>query len=437
MTDSGAVRKTTVSWGVSSELRTVTPAKPQTGSHHYKIPDFLDLGQLIVSAESTLSHPRDDIPDRVEASYTDDFNILNVHHLILKRFDALKQDQIAKLQHQRDDQRARMLKPHNMVEHKQLLNETERVTNELNSITSGHDKAEYLSKVKDLIAVYQEIGTNTKLVAFNTSKKESPKAGENHQLRHQVIARYLEIARHYISIDVIREVPFDTKCPSCDQDFKDVAVDDNGIQRCPNGCFEKQNLIQAAHYKDSSRVNLSTRNGYDNRDNFYKAMMRHQGKQQNRLPEKMFDLLDNYFIAFGLPTSAEVKKMSLTERDRRGLNQQLLYKAMADRGFPSYYDDGNLIANLYWGVPLPEYSHLEDIIMDDYDGTQKIFEELPKDERTSCLNTQYRLFQHLRARGYPCKIDDFKMINSESREAHDKLWKPMIEGIGLVFYPTI
>jgi Poxvirus Late Transcription Factor VLTF3 like len=307
-----------------------------------------------------------------------------------------------------------------------------------------------MHEASPIIEKYKSIGTITRVVSFKPKSQKTDRAEDldKYTYRHSLISNYLEIARKYISLNVIHEKSFDNRCPACELDLKDVPIDDEcGVQVCSCG-FERRCLTRTSVYSDSSKQSTG-RNGYDDRDNFLKALRRHEGKQPNHLPENLIDVLDRHFTSFGLPAVEEVRRLPLIERGPRqgtkeGTSRDMMFRALYETNNVAYYEDINLICHLTWGWALPDISYLEDQIMDDYDKTQRIYESLPKD-RKSNLNIQYRLFKHLEMRRHRCYIDDFKIVKTRDiLEYHDSIWRLMIEGAkqahpehGFIFIETI
>jgi hypothetical protein len=115
----------------------------------------------------------------------------------------------------------------------------------------------------------------------------------------------------------------------------------------------------------------------------------------------------------------------------------MMFKALSETNNSVFYEDVNLICHLYWGWLLPDISADEDQIMNDYDMTQDVFKKIPKDRRSS-LNAQYRLWQHLRIRGYKYPIDDFKIVKTpDILVEHDRIMKIMCEECKLPFLPAL
>jgi len=382
----------------------------------------------------------EEIPQVIKGKYKEDFNILDVHNSILKKFQYEKNKYLFQLHKKRDLELLKMKKPQNMVERKNSLHQLEVIEKEIHKITDEEELKNYLSQVSELIELYKELGTIPKIISFKSKEKVlvPDESHEKQTFRHLIISRYLEIARSYIQIDIIHDVESNTKCPGCDQQHDESYIDDSGMQYCPQCFLEREVVAKTPFYKDNSRVNTSSRNNYEDRENFLKAMMRFQGKQPNNLPPNLFPQLDNYFKSYGLPTGEDVKQLPLDNRGRRGkTNKDMIYKALYDIGYASFYEDVNLLCHLYWGWDLPDISHLEDTIMDDYDLSQRVYERI-KIDRKSCLNTQYRLFKHLQHRGYPCRADDFKIVKTrEILEYHEEMWKRICEVLSWKFIQTI
>lgn len=373
------------------------------------------------------------------SQYVDDFNILDVHATIIARFDGQKEQKLKALQEQLQQTESKLNgQPLTVIEYKLTHKSCQQIRQAITDIEQDSDKITYLTAVEPIIEAYSRIGPLAKTVAFTKTviTQPTPRLPPN-ETRHQIIAEFLEIARKYIPLDVVRKIPKSQECPRCGRDIGGIALDGQGIRRCHDCGYEEANIIPAAYYKDSERVSSTNRTNYEDKENYIKSVQRYQGKQPNKLPAELFIELDAYFKAYGLPTGEDVRKMPFNPdgRTRGQTSLEMLWKALQERKYTEFYDDSNLITHLYWGWKLPDCSHLEDIILEDYTRTQAVFETEPK-ERTSSLNTQYRLYQHLQARGFPCVPGDFKMIKGESLEYHNQICEKMFKACGLRFQPV-
>ncbi len=338
-----------------------------------------------------------------------------------------------------------MKRQQSVIDWKATQRSSKKITKEINQITANTDQITYERETKDLLATYRSLGSKTQIISFGSKLKLNlPVDTKEYLYRHSIIFRYLECARKCITINVTRQIEFDNTCPNCQQNLSNVFVDENsGTQCCP--CGYEKNRFTSGVSSSSDTQTKTGRNGYDDRDNFIKALHRYQGKQPNRLPENLTKNLDTYFKSYGLPPSTEVQEMELNERGIRGnTTREMMYKALYDTQLMAFYEDINLVCHIVWGWALPDVSSLEDQILEDYDKTQKVYETLPK-TRKSNLNIQFRLFKHLQMRGHPCSINDFKLVKTRDiLEDHDGLWKQMVEKAielwpddGFIYIPTI
>lgn len=380
----------------------------------------------------------EDIPDSLCVSYVNDFNLVKVHGTILRKLKA----ETNNIEGLRDELSLRIdmiQKPQTIIERNKTLKRIKTIKTEIEAIRQGSKIDEYLLKAEPMMEEYKKLVPQKRKINFAAKKEEDVEYEENdpkHRKKMRLISDYLEFAKNYIKIIVTQRKKNANKC-GCGCDLTDVPIDNFGTQVCPE-CETERYIIGFNLYKSDT---LASRNDYSDRDNFEKALMRYQGKQVDKIPDTLFGDLDSYFISRGKPNSKTVKDRPLNERERKtGTDLPTLYKALLATGYSSLYEDANLIAHRYWGWKLPNVTHLESIIMEDYEKTQKVYNMLQK-ERSSSLGTQFRLFKHLELRGYPCSIGDFKVVKMrESVEHHNAMWRLMCEGCDdadIYFVPTI
>ena len=396
----------------------------------------------------------DILPDKVEGTYKYDFNIMDIHDIIMERFNRQKTVKVKELREYLRREERKMERRQNMVELKASLRNIKHIKAQLDNILTGKDFNAYVEKIKPLLGEYNIMGTLSKIVSFATNKKrldddEMEKLPEDPDIqhkRHQIIFDFLEVARKYIQIDVIREVQEGNICSSCGLklDNIDTGDEDNGIIVCPNCKIERISVVRSRFYKDNTRTNNSG-NNYEDRANFEKVVMRFQGKQPDKPPTNLYDILMGHFAVKELPkldingngvhvyVSSDYIKNHIplnAEGEKDGTSRSLMYKALKDTGNSNYYDHINIILHEIWGWELPDITHLEDIIMDDYDKSQRVYEILPKDRKSS-LNSQFRLFKHLRRLDYPCRTKNFRIPTTHDiLEFHENMWAKMCEILG-------
>lgn len=379
-------------------------------------------------------------PDRVVAKYTSDLNIIKIHEAILTRF-AYEQAEIPDLQ-------AGLQISHREGHAGMTINERRKYLQTLESQQARLHELQNRTAFNTYIQSSLSILKAYKLVSSDASKGivSIRKLGQNQLIsaetisnRLQIIQQYLEIARDYISLDVVQINQIKARCPGCGVDFSEVNVDeDSGLCICDCG-VERENLSQHGVYKDSTRVNIGNRNNYEDWENFEKALIRYQGRQQNKPPQKLYDQLDSYYLKIKKSLGAEIRSRPyLFDGKKEGTSRQMMLDALCETNNSAYYDDVNLVMNVYWGWKLPDVAHLESQIMQDYYLTQQIYNSEPHQGRDASLNTQFRLYVHLLAVGHRCSRDDFKIQTSrDSLEFHQEMWKKMCDKTGVKFHPVI
>lgn len=371
------------------------------------------------------------IPDNIIARYSTDFNIVRVHDLIKLKLRKEKLEKVFELKECLNALHEKIQTPQTIIERVSCMENIQKIKDKIHTIGSGERLREYLEGSEGLVRRYKELGTTKRRVIFDDVEPE--KAQELSDKDHDrllIIDRYLEIARKYIPIDIIKDINNSNFCKGCGANLEREPIDDDGCQRC-NKCGAERYLMSInCMSKDTKRINTSLRNEYSDFGNFWKTLRRYQGLQPNRIPKDLYNALDVYFAKRCRPSKEEIREMPLNDRGFRGdTDLKMLYEALSSTGYTDNYEDANLIGHIYWDWKLPDVRHLESIIMSDYERTQKVLNKLPNKDRKSSLGTQYRLFKHLELRGHQCRKEDFKIAEMlESLEFHDYTWQKMCEG---------
>lgn len=398
---------------------------------------------------NSINEYTDKVPDKVEGTYKYDFNILEIHTLILKKFRDEKEHKIKKLEKELKIEEIKINGRQNMVERKNSIKVINGIKKKMEDITSDKSFNEYIQKIKPLLDAYNLLGSLSKIVSFakikrsdDTVEDEIPEENENQIKRHQLIMDFIEIARRYIQIDLVREINEGNNCPACGTKLDDTmsSMDDDGISVCPDCGIERISVVKTRFYQDNARTNNSG-NNYEDRANFRKVLMRYQGKQPDKPPLELYERLGEYFTETETPkidlngdsirkflTPEQIRELPLnSDGEKTGTSRSLMYKALKDTNNTDYYDHINIILHEMWGWSLPDVSHLEDKIMDDYDTSQRVYEVIPKDRKSS-LNSQFRLFKHLKRLGYDCKSKDFRIPTTyDILEFHNTMWTKICE----------
>ena len=160
---------------------------------------------------------------------------------------------------------------------------------DIDRIKSGHEKNFYNVETMQLLEDYKEILKTPLKVNFLGKPKI------NNYKKNEIIEQYISIAQKYYLINTKqKELKLKVVCDNC-SNKKDFIVEENAYI-CPV-CFVQQDIIQySASYKDSDRVNISTKYSYDRRVHFRDCINQYQGKQNCTIHPDVYDKLDDIFV---------------------------------------------------------------------------------------------------------------------------------------------
>lgn len=364
-------------------------------------------------------------------------NIIEIDTFIKNKIEYEYEHKLVIYKKQLDMEMKKLQKKLFEIEKINIENDIKFLEKEINDIRERVKINEYINETKDIINLYKDIGPKKKVITFSMSKTEKKQDMNDNKEQLYLIEKFISIAKYYHEINLIYP-PKKLICEGCGANLHKIFSDDSGCCICPICGVEKTVLVQNIIISENKGNNM--KEGYEDRENFEKALHRFQGKQVNQPPKKLYSELDEYFMSFNppLPTGDIIRKLPLQQNgSKKGTSRSMIIKALSETGNSVFYDDVNLICHLYWGWALPDLSADEDKIMNDYDITQEIYKKIPKDRKSS-LNTQYRLWQHLKIRGYNYPIDVFKIVKTPDIIAeHDRIMEMMCKEAGLPFSPAL
>lgn len=427
------------------------PAKKNTSKSRKiqnNLPKIEENIELIKDLYSYSLHLRRCFP-MIEKPYSDNMDILEMHDLVMKKFEFEKIHKTRILYFLMNAEKEKLTRPLYRIEIRDILRNIRKFEIDILDLQREKQKTEYLSRTQNLIHFFESIGHKKKIITFGSSKQSKKEdqtcstdtsrrlpVGSVSEQRKFLIEKYINVLQNFHEINIIYPSSSRILCKVCKYDITKFLADDLGGIVCPRCNTEKTAMINTCIISDVKFNN--SKDGYEDRENFWKALQRFQGKQNNHIPERLYKELDDYFKSFGLPSGEQTCKMELTKKGTRGnTSRSMMFKALSETNNSVFYEDVNLICHLYWGWLLPDISADEDQIMKDYDNTQEVFKKIPKDRRSS-LNAQYRLWQHLRIRGYRYPIEDFKIVKTpDILVEHDRIMRIMCEECNLDFIPAL
>jgi hypothetical protein len=310
---------------------------------------------------------------------------------------------------------------------KKISTEIEEINHRYNIISSKEELHFYTLNSAKLINDYKK--EMNKPIQMNFMG--GPVKVDNKTI-NEIYKKFIKIIR---DIYTIKETCIDDTdvCPTCGTSSNYV-VNNINIKICMSCGTERDTLHIAFSYKDTDRINISTKYQYDRKIHFRECINQFQGKQNISVKPEVYEKLINHLEIHGLVREGDLPKKIKFEK----VTKHHISIFLKEIGFPNHYEDLNLIYHNITGNELDDITHLETILMEDFDKLSKIYDEVyvktRKITRKNFINTQYVLYQLLKRHKYPCSRNDFSFLKTIERKGfHDDICSDLFEKLGWSF----
>jgi hypothetical protein len=259
----------------------------------------------------------------------------------------------------------------------------------------------YLMDVQKYLIDFLETSKDTQSISF--MKKDRNKNVKTSELTKS----FIELVNKYNDILKL-EIPKVTQSPKVNVicpcgNTKDFDVIDKRVYYCLKcGIQIKENIGTRSTYKDTERVNIGGKYKYTRMIHFRNCFRQYQGKQKTRIPSECIrDVKDQLHI-----NGIQMKKT----------NPKHVRTALQETGWSDQYENFVLIWSIVVDKKCPDVSHLEDIIVQDFQLIERTYNEImgdPKEERSSFMSYPYVLYQLLTRYDWKCDMNFFNMLKSD------------------------
>src|SRR3989338_5393611 len=250
---------------------------------------------------------------------------------------------------------------------------------------------EYISKTKDYIDNYLLVLPPRSESVFGLKKKEQT-VDHYREARLTIIARYLNIAKRYYPIKLLREEKHKYLCPLCQKEMEPCEI---GVQCNVCATFMETLESTSSHrelYQSNSKIL------YERRKNFEDTIKSFSGKQTKPIPDSVYSVIDSSLKRYGI--------------DKPNITKDIIYLILKEEKLSENYSDINLIHSVLTGIPPPNIDDFEISLLHRYDLFEEIYPDVKPEDRQNSLHNPYLLWAFLLMEGYKCKVEDFSTLKT-------------------------
>lgn len=365
----------------------------------------------------------------IEGNYVDDYNIHNLDKKIRGAIETEIKIAVPFIIDKIREIRRELKKPKLTAAKRNILEkEKSDLKERYTYLKSRKIMKDYLLNTQDIVKQYSPKKAQIRVFGEEETQNEEWAVKVK---RMKLITEYLQIADKYIFVNITREETQSNLvcCVNCCEDLRCVEIGAKSARVCPKCFAENPILMEPSHTSYNEYKGISDVEEVESLDNFIRAMNRWDGSCPGDIPDDLYDRLDAYFESIGFPSRDVVRKSKKVFRFRGESNPVILRRALDSIGSKNHHDV-NTIGHRYWGWDLPDLSHFRERIINDYKETQRVFSNLPIEERQrkSSPGTQFRMYKHFKMAGYECYEYEFKIPeNDKSRRNQERLFKIMCD----------
>ena len=271
------------------------------------------------------------------------------------------------------------------------------------------------------------------------------KVATNNKEKDKIISEYIDIIKKYISkinIDdnnfinshinlksvdrTIKKNKDKIVCKNC-KNTTDFNLIDTNIYICMNCSTQQTILKNVSSFRDIDRVNISNKYLYDRKIHFRDAINQYQAKQNSTIAKKVYDDLEEQFKLHHLLVDSDDQKIKFSRITKEHIN--IFLKELE---YTKHYENINLIHYNLTGKKPDDISHLEDMLLNDFDVLTELYDkEFKHLDRKNFINTNFVLYQLLCRHKHPCNKDDFSTLKTIDRKNfHEDICKILFTQLG-------
>jgi hypothetical protein len=366
-------------------------------------------------------------------------DLLDLHNTILGNFQ--KQKASVPELNSRIEELSRLLSSLPDLKHESIQNEIDALKERVILFESDMDMNFYLLKVTPLMEEYKSQLNKPVQLSFMGKREDNSKSEE---IMDSIQNKMMDIIKttpgvctNGLENSVIDEAtdPMGQKCDHCQH--TDEIIAHNNTVICSNCGTERQDLCMTFSYNDTDRVNITSKYTYARRVHFRECINQFQGKQNSMIKPEVYEGLIRQLELHGLVRPGKLPKRIKYEKVTKFHIGLFLKEIDCAR----HYEDINLIYRTITDKELNDITHLEEVLMDDFDTLSDLYNEIyiktKKINRKNFINTSYVLYQLLQRHKYQVLDSDFSFLKTIERKAfHDEICSTLFKHLEWRFNPV-
>lgn len=297
------------------------------------------------------------------------------------------------------------------IDKMQAKTETAILRRKIQDIEGGFDLALYIMRSADILSEYKKLSQETQSNSF-VRVSSTRDEGKIHR-KHQLILEYLRVAKDYVNLENFKQKPQKSTCDMC-HSTNLIAGADESILVCKECGTTLELLDDTPSFKDSERVNMSSRYTYTCRGHFIEALNRFEGKQNTEIDPMVISILE--------------KELSLHGLDATTATKDHIYMFLSEKKLSDNYCDINLLYYLIAKINPPDITEYRNELLEMHDQLEEAYSSVKDNERLNSLNVNWKLYKLLQLLDYSCKKDDFFCLKTPTKQGeHEQKWHDMID----------
>lgn len=195
-------------------------------------------------------------------------------------------------------------------------------------------------------------------------------------------------------------------CENCENNEEFIKEGD--VLICKR-CFSE--IIKMAYYNNRS-YNLSINKcNYDRVGHFKECLKQYQGKQNTFVEHEVYLNIENALCTNSI---IDISIKDQAEKYKKVKKSHIMYFLKA-LGYSKHYDDCILIHHNLTGKKANNISHLEDVLISDFEKVSEKYSQLFHQDRKNFINIQFILYRLLIRHKYDFDPEDFTSIKSTNK----------------------